>query len=208
MYVPSHSRIDDVKELDALIDHLRFATVVSVMRESSTPFASHVPLMRTSDGAELRGHFAAGNPHVHAVREHQSALAVFLGSHAYISPRWYANRPAVPTWNYTAVHVTGRFRALHADELAEDLGQMVQAHEGDRHAGGTITDEMQARLMQHIVGFAIAIERIEGKRKLGQHRSAEDQAGVRAALARQHGHAHAALLDPDHRTTTSRRSTP
>ncbi|WP_077755530.1 FMN-binding negative transcriptional regulator [Shewanella psychrophila] len=25
-----------------------------------------------------------------------------------MSPSWYANFPAVPTWNYSAVHIKGR----------------------------------------------------------------------------------------------------
>jgi transcriptional regulator len=29
---------------------------------------------------------------------------MFRGPHAYISPAWYATHPAVPTWNYIAVH--------------------------------------------------------------------------------------------------------
>jgi transcriptional regulator len=29
---------------------------------------------------------------------------MFRGPQAYISPAWYATHPAVPTWNYIAVH--------------------------------------------------------------------------------------------------------
>jgi transcriptional regulator len=38
-------------------------------------------------------------------------------------------------------------------------------------------------MLRAIVGFALPIRRIEGKWKLGQNRSASDQAGVRAGLA-------------------------
>ena len=34
----------------------------------------------------------------------QTALAIFSGSHAYISPTWYEAEHVVPTWNYIAVH--------------------------------------------------------------------------------------------------------
>ncbi len=43
-------------------------------------------------------------------------------------------------------------------------------------------------MLRAIVGFALPIERLEGKWKLGQNRSQADQAGVRAGLA--------ASLDP------------
>ncbi|BCQ65909.1 hypothetical protein PBOI14_76590 [Pseudomonas sp. Boi14] len=38
-------------------------------------------------------------------------------------------------------------------------------------------------MLRAIVGFALPIQRLEGKRKLSQNRSAEDIAGVREGLA-------------------------
>ncbi len=196
MYVPVNARIDDAQALYALIDTLRFATVVSAVGEAEFPFASHVPLMLDRERRQLRGHFAAANPHCAAVAARLPVLAVFLGPHTYVSPRWYASAPAVPTWNYTAVHVQGRFRPLTQDELLADLATMVTAHEGDPLASGAITERFRAQLLALITGFAIDIDAIEGKRKLGQHRSQADQAGVRQALVRTQGESYAAQFDP------------
>jgi transcriptional regulator len=41
--------------------------------------------------------------------------------------------------------------------------------------------------LKAIVGFEMPIERLDGKFKLGQNRSAEDQAGIRTALQAQGG---------------------
>ena len=64
---------------------------------------------------------AKANPHWRAITEDAAgtpALAVVTGSQAYVSPSWYASKAehgrVVPTWNYSAVHFTGRAR-LHRD---------------------------------------------------------------------------------------------
>ena len=39
------------------------------------------------------------------------------GPDGYISPRWYAKRDTVPTWNYVSVEAVGTVRKLDDDEL-------------------------------------------------------------------------------------------
>src|SRR3546814_9689193 len=51
--------------------------------------------------------------HVVPTRRSSVRLVVFSGPHGYVSPRWYETAPAVPTWNYEAVHVAGRAKAIH-----------------------------------------------------------------------------------------------
>lgn len=45
-----------------------------------------------------------------------------------------------------------------------------------------MSDELNAKQPQAIVGFKIVIDDIQTKKKLGLHRSPEDQAGVYKAL--------------------------
>ena len=90
-----------------------FATLVSVA--DGAPFATHVPLLLDAERGPLGtlvGHVAAPNPHSAAFDERAQALAIFHGPHAYVSPRWYASGPNVPTWNYVAVHAIGRPRGI------------------------------------------------------------------------------------------------
>ena len=69
-------------------------------------------------------------------------LAVVTGPEAYISPAWYDSKAehgkVVPTWNYSAVHFTGRVTAHHdADWLLGLVAQTGAAYFTEDYA----TDE-------------------------------------------------------------------
>ena len=113
---------------------------------------------------------------------------VFQGPHAYVSPDWYAGRGLVPTWNYVAVHAYGVPRLL--TEEAEATAALA-ALSATMEAGlapkppwtmEQLSDSARRALVRGIVAFEIELARLEGKQKLNQNRSAEDRAGVVAAL--------------------------
>jgi len=100
-------------------------------------------------------------------------VAIFTGPHAYVSPAWYVESPAVPTWNYTAVHVYGVPRVIDDHErIVEMLGEMISHYEAgsQRPWDGVIPDKYRDRLLRVIVVFEIEVTRVEGKYKLGQNR--------------------------------------
>src|SRR5262245_45198 len=117
MYIPASFRVDDPDVLDAFVEQYSFATLVSV--RDSSPFATHVPLLIDRERRVLLGHFARANPHCDAIGSTFESLAIFNGPHAYISPSWYATAPAVPTWNYAAVHVYGRLSAISEERTSK-----------------------------------------------------------------------------------------
>lgn len=195
MYVPTHFSEDDPARLRALIDENAFATLVTA--EDGRPFATHLPLLldpgRGPHGV-LLGHMARANPQWRSFGGGAEALAIFAGPHAYVSPRWYATQPSVPTWNYAAVHAYGVPRILDdAAEAREALARLTARLEGD---GGWSMDGLPesylAGMMRGIVAFEIPVARLEGKFKLSQNRSATDRRRVVAALE-----AGAAPLDRD-----------
>ena len=51
-------------------------------------------------------------------------LAIFSGVHTYISSSWY-NHENVPTWNYLAVHVSGKIRLIEGQELMDHLKSLT-----------------------------------------------------------------------------------
>src|SRR5262245_50441328 len=132
MYVPKHFAEDDPARIASLIDAHEFATLFTGGEEG--PFATHLPLLLDPSRGErgaLIGHVARANPHWRRFDGRQ-ALAVFAGPHAYVSPRWYKAAPAVPTWNYVAVHATGRVRAVEDPAaLRAILDRLAARHEGD-----------------------------------------------------------------------------
>lgn len=182
MYTPPSFREENSAVLHDLIRRNNFGILFSSGPEG--PLATHLPFSLDADRGEcgtLVAHMARANPHWKALSVDQEVLAVFAGAHAYISPTWYVEPVAVPTWNYAAVHVYGRPR------LVEDMGvlrtqveRLVHQHEAHRNPAwdpAAAEPKMQG-LLKAIVGFEIPIARIEGKMKFNQNRSREDQEGV------------------------------
>lgn len=181
MYIPKAMKMVDLATMHDFIGAYGFALVVSADLQ-----ATHQPLVLRREEGELGtlyGHFARGNPHWQQL-QNQDALAVFSGPHAYISPTWYAAAPNVPTWNYAAVHVTGRVSLLDAEQTLKVLEDTVRQYEPQLLAERrVITDAYRDKLLPAIVGFRLEITHIEGKQKLGQQRDVADQQGVFAALS-------------------------
>jgi transcriptional regulator len=186
MYVPRSFAVSDAKTLESFIQRYDFATLTS---SSSTGLvASHIPIMlRRSEGkAVLIGHVARANSQWRQFDGTAEALAIFHGPHAYVSPTWYATSPAVPTWNYAAVHVYGKPRAREEDDfVAAALRDLVARHESSRAKPWRTDDlarDVYERLAKAIVAFEMPIDRIEGNFKLGQNRSPDDRVGMLEGL--------------------------
>lgn len=181
MYIPRSFQVEDPEVLAAFIRAHSFATLISAGEEA--PFATHLPLL-LEEGV-LRGHLARANPHWRLFDGQRQSLAIFHGPHAYVSPTWYTTSPAVPTWNYAAVHVYGAPRPIEEEArlsaLVDRLAAVYEAKQPQPWPG-VLPPEYRAKMLQGIVGFEMEIGRIEGKFKLGQNRSRQDQLGVLARL--------------------------
>ena len=189
MYVPKHFDAADVAWCHALIRREPFAILVGV-DESSAPFATHLPVLLDEAPAPLGtllAHVARPNPQWRLFAPDRPVLVVFPGAHAYVSPSWYEQHPAVPTWNYVAVHAYGVPRVIDdAAQVRALLDRLVRTFEAGRPAPWRLDGlpaDYVAGMIRGIVAFEIPIGRLEGKAKLSQNRSATDRARVRAALA-------------------------
>ena len=109
MYIPDAFAVADEATLHAFIAEHGFATVVTSGPEG--PFASHVPVVHEPERKTLQFHVAAANPHAR-LADGERVLVIFSGPHGYVSPSWFTSQPAVPTWNYAAVHAYGRAKRL------------------------------------------------------------------------------------------------
>lgn len=193
MYIPPAFRIDNIAQLHGFMQRHSFATVVSSAQEGLQ--ASHLPLLLNREAGQfgqLIGHMAKANDQWKSAVD-QEVLVVFSGPHAYVSPSWYPDDKVVPTWNYTAVHVYGRFRLEDdADRLLEIVNDYVREYESTMPQPWSLdsqNEEFVCNLTNAIVGFSIDIDRIEGKWKLNQNHSTERQNGVIAGLReRNRGH--------------------
>ena len=189
MYVPSSFAVSNGRILESFISRYGFATLIT--SSSAGLIASHIPitLRKRGDANCLIGHVARANNQWRAFDGKAEALAIFNGPHAYVSPTWYATSPAVPTWNYAAVHVYGKPAASEEREFTEAaLVDLVAKYESTRvnpwRVEGLAPDVFD-KLASAIVAFEMPVERIEGKFKLGQNRSREDRVGMLAGLERE-----------------------
>ncbi len=196
MYQPPAFREERVEVLHALMRAHPFATLI--ISPATGIEANHLPLLLDDGGAGqtgLSGHFSKGNPLLRALQESDGglpALAIFHGPEHYISPGWYPSKAAdggkaVPTWNYAVVHAHGVLRAMtDPASLRAHLDALSAGQEAGRSPPWSPADAPEdylASMMKGIVGFNMEIDRLEGKLKLGQNRSAEDRAGVIRGLA-------------------------
>lgn len=182
MYVPEAFAEREPGALHGFLQRHAFALLVTA--RDGALVATHLPLwLEPGRGPQgtLFGHVARANPHWKSFDGATPALAVFSGPHAYVSPRWYV-KPGVPTWNYVAVHAEGVPRVVDDPEAVRALlVRLTDTHDGP---GGfeTVPEDLVARLSKGIVAFELPIEKLVGKRKLSQNKSAEDRAGVVAGL--------------------------
>jgi transcriptional regulator len=185
MYLPAAFAEPDLTRLHDFIEQYSFGLLVSQV--DGLPFASHLPFLlerTTGQHGTLVGHMARANPQWRQA-EGQTALAIFSGPHAYISPTWYEAEQVVPTWNYTAVHAYGRVQIIEDEgALLEIVRGTVRVHERAMprpwsfDGSGTFV----GRLLAQIVGFRIEVEKIEGKWKLNQNHPVERRKKVVRAL--------------------------
>ena len=192
MYTPRAFALDDLPEIQQLIQHTRLAQLVSVGEHGLQ--ASHLPLLLNPDeGANgtLYGHMAKANPQWRDLQNGAEALVIFAGADAYVSPAFYPAKAehgkVVPTWNYLAVHAYGKAEVFtDAERLLAVVSALTDRHEGGRQQPWAVSDapaDYIDGMLKAIVGFALPIERVIGKRKLSQNRSQADINGVRNGLA-------------------------
>lgn len=181
MYIPRNLRMENKNDIGDFIAEFGFATLVSKSLE-----ATHLPfIFQPNEGTNGRliGHMAKANAHWKTL-EGESVLAIFNGPHSYISPTWYASGPAVPTWNYAAIHCYGRLHLLGEEATMHAMDTLVKKYEPDLLSNLALMPESyKVKLAKAVVGFQIDITDIQAKEKLGQQRKEEDQRGVTEALA-------------------------
>src|SRR5262245_15668795 len=176
MYTPAAFAEADLTRLHDLIEQNSFGLLVSQVE--GLPFATHLPFLldRTAGPrGTLACHVARANPQWRDVGG-QTALAIFSGPHAYISPTWYEAEQVVPTWNYAAVHVYGRVQVVEDEGALLDIVQkMVRVYEQamPRPWSFDPSATFAGRLLGQIVGLRLEVERIEGKLKMSQNHPVE-----------------------------------
>ena len=189
MYTPRAFAETDLQALDGLLARDPFVTLVTTT--GPAPFASHLPVLYSRDGAAvlIKGHWARANPQS---RHAGPALLIVHGPHAYISPGWYADKEEasrVPTWNYAVAHLGGTLQPSNDESLlAGIVDRLSTRHESAVGSDWRYEHERPSHRSQlrGITGFRFVPENIELKFKLSQNHPV---ANVRGAIAGLQGRA-------------------
>lgn len=186
MYTPPPFRTDTSDAL-AFARRRGFGTLVVTApgEHGPTPTASHVPflLLDSETPARIELHLARANPLHEIIGDGANVLLTVLGPDAYISADWYESADQVSTWNYVAVHLTGRARTMPSEWTAAHVDRL-SAHQEARLAPkrpwttAKMTPAKHRAMLTAIVGIEIEVSSVEGQWKLGQHKSPADQASV------------------------------
>jgi transcriptional regulator len=194
MYVPAHFQPSDDEVREAL-RHLGAVDLVTATDDGL--LGTLLPMLWDEPGSRaglgpwgaLVGHIARNNAQwrTPAIGE---AMVIVRGPDAYISPRWYeAKREhgrVVPTWNYVNVQAHGTL-VVHDDVewLETNVRRLTDTHEATAAEPWSVDDAPRHYVdgqLRAIVGVEVLLDRVVGKWKLGQNRSAEDIAGAIAGL--------------------------
>jgi transcriptional regulator len=188
MYLPSQHAEERLEVLHGLIEAHPLGALVRVDGDGLA--ADHIPFELVPATGEapygiLRAHVARANP---LWRQAAAPVVVlFQGASGYVSPRLYdmeaAEGRVVPTWNYAVVHAHGRLRIVDdAGWLLAHMGRMTRREEGSQQGQAwTMADAPRDyidKLVKATVGIEIRIERLEGKWKASQTRSAAERARI------------------------------
>ena len=175
-------RTDDRALLETLIDEIGFGMVFLTTPDG--PRVAHTPLLSTGDGA-VQFHLARGN----ALTRHldgATALVTINGPDGYVSPRWYANRDTVPTWDYVTLELEGRVRRMAEEGLEAFLYALIEKHEartdGEPWRADEASADMWAKLLRGIAGFELEVLAWRPTIKLSQKKSPEERATITAGL--------------------------
>lgn len=186
LYIPKAHVVEERAFLHDFMDEYAFVDLVTT---TPTLRITHIPSVIDRERGRygtVFGHISAQNPQRAAFDGTHQAVIVFRGPHGYISPQWYANGRAVPTWNFAVVHVSGRPALIEGlDATRALLARLIKKFEtksGTSYDFDRLPADYVAGMMKGIVPFSMEIEAIEGKFKLGQERSSGDREGVLANL--------------------------
>lgn len=149
------------------------------------PISSHVPfsLRRTSETTTVQFHLTARNRLAELADGKNPFLLIVWGPDAYVSNDWYATADHVSTWLYEAVHLSGPVRRLpiegnraHGDMLLSTFEERLIPKQP--WSLSAMEEEKRETMLQSIIVLEMDVKKVEGQRKLNQHKSDQDHASV------------------------------
>ncbi len=184
MYTPEIYKNENQEEIRDFIFKNGFAILVN--QTDNKLWATHIPLYLDKNQVEkeiLVGHISLENPQCKSLINESDVLAIFSGTHSYISSSWY-DHENVSTWNYLAVHVYGKIKILNLEEAILSLKKLTDKYEVTS-ANPIRVEDLSAKTMRQargILAFEIEISNIEATKKLSQNRDSKNYQNIISEL--------------------------
>jgi transcriptional regulator len=180
MYIPHYYKEEDRSKLIAFMRINSFGILVS--HGDKGLHGTHLPFVIEERGEDLVlvTHLAKANPQWEEFGKGTELLAIFTGPHGYVSPSNYEKKESVPTWNYVAVHAYGKAVIItdHA-AIVTILEKMIGSYEeAYRKQWEELSEEYRNKMIKGIVAFEVVVDRLEGKYKLSQNKTAHEQQNI------------------------------
>jgi transcriptional regulator len=110
-----------------------------------------------------------------------------MGPDGYISPDWYQIEDQVPTWNYVAVHLTGRLSLAPPEGLRDHLSRLSEHFETMLAPKPVwrlekMTPDALARMERMILPVVLEVESVDSTWKLSQNKPVAARLGAADGL--------------------------
>jgi len=184
MYIPEQYKNNNEQEIRDFLQKNSFGILVN--QTDGKLWATHIPLeldINENGKQVLNGHLSKENPQWKSFASDTQVLAIFSGSHSYISASWY-DHENVPTWNYIAVHVYGTIKIVEGEALMHGLKKLVDKYESNSENPVRIEELSKKTMMQTrgIVAFEIEIDDIQTVKKMSQNRDDKNYQNIISEL--------------------------
>ena len=177
MYVPEYFNIKDMDTIMDFVSENGFALLLTASGDDVLNTLIPIIAKRNDSHVTLTGHMARANPHWKTAEGKRSSI-LFLGPHHYISPRWYTIEKSVPTWNYSAVRMSGIFQTVSRAESKEIVMDLSKIYDPEWASLGKEKEQYYEKMVDEIVGFRLDVQDIMCKMKLSQNRPVADRLKV------------------------------
>ena len=177
MYVPEYFNIKDMDTIMDFVSENGFALLLTASGDDVLNTLIPIIAKRNDSHVTLTGHMARANPHWKTAEGKRSSI-LFLGPHHYISPRWYTIEKSVPTWNYSAVRMSGIFQTVSRAESKEIVMALSKIYDPEWASLGKEKEQYYEKMVDEIVGFRLDVQDIMCKMKLSQNRPVADRLKV------------------------------
>jgi|SRR3990172_7781199 len=180
MFIPHYYKEENTEKLLAFMQANSFG--VLVCNSEKGLLATHLPFIIESKNEKVKliSHMARANEQWNVFEKNTELLIIFSGPSAYISPDNYEKKQNVPTWNYIAVHAHGKAKILSDEkEVVLCLEKTIKRYEEKyQQQMNELPKDYIQKMVKGIVAFEIEVDRLEGKYKLSQNKTENEQKNI------------------------------